>query len=48
MLDRFGHGISYEQVLSIEMGLAEKQLEAEEQGVILPSNIQPNVFSMFY
>ena len=47
LLNRFGHGISYEQVLSIETGLAEKQLEAEEQGVILPSNIQLNVFSMF-
>lgn len=47
LLNRFGHGISYEQVLAIETGLAEKQLEAEEQGVVLPSTVQPNVFSMF-
>ena len=47
LLSRFGHGISYEQVLAIETGLAEKQMEAEEQGLILPSNVQSNVFSMF-
>ena len=47
LLNRFGHGISYEQVLSIETGLAEKQMEAEDQGVILPSSVRPNVFSLF-
>ncbi|KAL9951848.1 hypothetical protein ACROYT_G044583 [Oculina patagonica] len=47
LLNRFGHGISYEQVLSIETGLAEKQMEAEVQGVVLPSSVRPNLFSMF-
>ena len=47
LLNRFGHGISYEQVLSIETALAEKQMEAEVQGVVLPSSVRPNVFSLF-
>ena len=29
LLYRFGHGISYKQVLSIKTGLAEKEMEAE-------------------
>lgn len=47
LLNRFGHGISYEQLLSVETAMAEKQIAAEEGGVVLPSNVQPNVFSLF-
>ena len=47
MLNRFGHGISYEQVLEIETILAEKEIERDESGIILPRNVQPNVFSTF-
>lgn len=47
LLNRFGHGISYEQLLSVETAMAEKQIAAEEGGVVLPSNVQPKVFSIF-
>jgi len=47
LLNRYGHGISYEQVLVVETKLAENQLEREEHGVILPKNVHPNVFSTF-
>ena len=47
LLNRFGHAISYDQVLQIETRLAEEQLKTEVNGVILPKIIQPNVFSTF-
>lgn len=47
MLNRFGHAISYDQVLQIETGLAEEQLKKDVNGVIIPKNIYPNVFSTF-
>ena len=47
LLNRYGHGISYDQVLQIETRLAEEQLETEVNGVIVPRIIQPNVFSTF-
>lgn len=47
LLNRFGHAISYDQVLQIETELAEEQLKTEVKGVILPKIIHPNVFSTF-
>ena len=47
LLNRHGHGISYDQVLEIETRIAESQLEAQEHaGVLLPKVISPNVFSI--
>ena len=47
LLNRYGHGISYDQVLEIETRLAENHLEAQEHGVVLPGVVSPNVFSTF-
>ena len=47
LLNRYGHGISYDQVLEIETRLAESYLETQEHGVILPKVVSPNVFSTF-
>jgi hypothetical protein len=47
LLNRYGHGMSYEQVLLVETRLAEKQLEEEVNDVVLPKVVQPNVFSTF-
>ena len=47
LLNRYGHGISYDQVLEIETALAESHIEAQEHGVILPKVICANVFSTF-
>lgn len=47
LLNRYGHGISYDQVLEIETRLGENHLEAQEHGVVLPSVVSPNVFSTF-
>ena len=48
LLNRFGHAISYDQVLQIETLLAKEQLKTEVNGVILPKIIKPNVFSTFW
>jgi len=45
LLNRYGHGISYDQVLQIETTLAEEQLKSN--GVVVPKTIKPNVFSTF-
>ena len=47
LLNRYGHGISYDQVLQIETSLAEEQMKTEVNGVLIPKIIQPNVFSTF-
>jgi len=36
LINRFGHAISYSELLNLE-----------QQGIILPSNIKPNVFTTF-
>ena len=45
LLSRYGHGISYCQVL--ETALAESHMETQEHDVILPNAICANVFSTF-
>ena len=45
LLNRYGHGISPDQVLEIETTLAESHMEAQEHGGILPKVIFANVFS---
>ena len=47
LLNRYDHGIFYDQVLQIDTRLVEKQLETELNGVIVPRIIQPNMFSTF-
>ena len=47
LLNRYGHGISYYQVLDMEMRLAENLLEGEEHDVILQKVVSPNAFSIF-
>lgn len=47
LLNRYGHGISYDKVLEIETALAENHLETQARGVVLPKAVRPNVFSQF-
>ena len=48
ILNRFGHTISYNELLELESALAQKQVKKKEkEGVFLPSNILPNVFTTF-
>ena len=47
LLNRYGHGISYYQVLDMEMRLAENLLEGKEHDVILQKVVSPNAFSIF-
>ena len=47
LLNRYGHGISYDQVLDMEMRLAENLLEGKEHDVILQKVVSPNAFSIF-
>ena len=48
LLNRYGHGISYYQVLDMEMRLVENLLEGKEHDVILQKVVSPyNAFSIF-
>lgn len=48
LLNRYGHGISYDQVLAIETAIAEKQVESHGgEDLVLPKNVSHNVFSIF-
>ena len=47
ILNRFGHTISYSELLELESSMAMKQLQKEKEGISLPSNIVPNVFTTF-
>ena len=46
-MNRYGHGISYDQVLDMGMRLAENLLEGKEHDVILQKVVSPNAFSIF-
>ena len=47
VLNKLGHGISYSQLEEIETGIAEVQMKAVENGTLLPSNCQLNIFTTF-
>ena len=47
-LNRFGHGISYTALEKLETAMAEKQIQHQGSGCVLPSNILPEVFSIFF
>ena len=47
VLNKLGHGISYSQLEEIEAGIAEVQMKAVENGTLLPSNCQLNIFTTF-
>ena len=47
VLNKLGHGISYSQLEEIEKGIAEVQMKAVENGTLLPSNCQLNIFMTF-
>ena len=48
LLNRYGHEISYDQILGIETAVAESHMEAHKHGVILPKVICAYVFNTFY
>jgi hypothetical protein len=46
MLNQFGHGSSYEQIERFDTKTAEKILaEMEKNGVVIPSEMQPGIFT---
>lgn len=47
LLNRFGHGLSYTQILELETALAEKQISSQRDGVLLPSVCQPGIPATF-
>lgn len=47
ILNRFGHGLSYSQIEELETAIAEKEIERESDGVLLPSVCIPNVPAVF-
>jgi hypothetical protein len=47
LLNRFGHGLSYSQILEIETALADKQIACQTDGVLLPSVCVPGIPGVF-
>ena len=47
ILNRFGHGLSYSQIEELETALAEKEIERQRGGVLLPSVCSPGVPGLF-
>ena len=47
LLNRFGHCVSYPEVLEMESNIMNKVLTNSKNLIILPSNIYPNVFATF-
>ena len=45
LINRFGHSISYNELLEMEVSMALKQIKRQQEGIILPSNINTHVFS---
>ena len=47
ILNRFGHGLSYTQIEELETALAERELERQREGVLLPSVCSSGVPGVF-
>ena len=47
LLNRFGHSISYSELMNLESSLALEQTRRDQLGIIIPSNIKPDVFTTF-
>ena len=47
MLNELGHGISYSKLRELETPMAVRQAQRQENGCILPSNINQGIFSIF-
>ena len=47
LLNKFGHYISHNDVLEIESSMAKRQLNNQESGVVLPTNIHAGQFTTF-
>ena len=45
--NKFGHCISYNDVISLENKVVQQQLQRERDNLILPFNIHPHVFANF-
>ena len=47
MLNKLGHGISYPKLREMETSMAVRQAHRQENGCILPSNINQGIFIIF-
>ena len=47
LLNRFGHTVSYNELLELESSMALKTVQKEREQVTVPSNIRPHVFTSF-
>ena len=47
LLNRFGHALSYTQIEELETAIAEKQIERQREGILLPSVCVPDVPAIF-
>ena len=47
LLNKLGHGISYSKLRELETSMAARQVQRQENGCILPSNINQGIFSIF-
>ena len=47
LLNRFGHTISHNELLETESAMTAKEIARKKDGVIIPSNIQPQAFASF-
>ena len=45
LLNRFGHTVSYNELLYLESSIALKTVQKEREQVTVPSNIRPHVFA---
>ena len=45
LLNRFGHTVSYNELLHIESEIASKEIYRTQEGVLIPENIQPQTFT---
>ena len=45
LLNRFGHTVSYNELLHIESEIASKEISRTQEGVLIPENIQPQTFT---
>ena len=43
ILNRLGHGVSYSKLEEYETAVAEKQIERQQGGIVLPSNCYHNI-----
>ena len=47
ILKRFGHGLSYSQIEGLETALAEREIEKQQDGILVPSSCSIGVPGVF-